>query len=163
VSVGFQVRNPSILGFLWLCSNTSTKSSLERKGFTSLTLLHHSSLLKEEIGQELKQGRNLEVGKYVETMRDCCSLLLLTHGLLSLLSFTAHRTISPGCDHPQWAGPSHINGQCSEDIYSTEAPSSTLTIACVKETKTAAYPFLREAWGGRSGVQGQPVFHETTP
>lgn len=43
----FQVRSPSVLEFLWLSSNTTTKSNLGRRGFTVLTLPHHSSLLKD--------------------------------------------------------------------------------------------------------------------
>jgi hypothetical protein len=48
-----------------------TRSNWERKGFVSLPPPHHSSLLKLS-GQELKQGRNLEVAADAEAMEGCC-------------------------------------------------------------------------------------------
>jgi hypothetical protein len=46
---------------------------LGRKGFVLLTLLEHSSSLKET-GQELKKGRNLEAGTDAEAIVECCLL-----------------------------------------------------------------------------------------
>lgn len=162
----FQVRSPSVLEFLWLSSNTTTKSNLGRRGFTVLTLPHHSSLLKDvRMGAQTGQGSGGGEGCRGHGRR-------LLAGLLSLLPFTAHRTISPGLAPATVSWTLHINYQSKKAKHwpvwgghlLMEVSSPTVTIACVKVTKPVANPpVIREVQAERSGVQGQPVFHETVP
>jgi hypothetical protein len=123
---------------------TSWPRKFRRKGFIQLTLstlLHHH----RKSGQELTQGRNLEVETDAEAMEGCC-LLACFHWLAQLAFFSW--TTRPGMAPPTmgWALPalwkSLIAGSHG-GISSREAPFSVITPACVKLThKTSQYTFF---------------------
>ena len=73
------------------------------EGLSQLTFSHHSPSLKE-LGQELTQGRNLEVGADAEAMEGA-AYWLAPHGLFSLLSYRTQ-------DHQPRGGTTH-QGLCS--------------------------------------------------
>ena len=107
------------------------------KGFVQLTLLHH----QRNLGQELKQVRNLEEGADTEAMVECCLLACSSYCLME------PRITSLGLAPPRmhWSlshqllikkMPYNHNGlpttQSYGGIVSIETPSSIKTIACVK-------------------------------
>jgi hypothetical protein len=101
-----------------------------------LTTVHHW----KKSGQELKHW-NLEAEVDAQAMEGCC-LLLAQHGLLSLFSYGI-RITSPGLSHPQCTVPSPTTKKLPyltvclkfcllEAFFSTEGPSSKVTVACIK-------------------------------
>ena len=77
------------------------KASWGGKGLSDLHFLI-TDYHQRKSGQEVKQGRNLEVGADAEAMEGCC-LLACLHGLFSLLIEST--TTSPGMAPPTmgWA------------------------------------------------------------
>ena len=127
--------------------NTMTTGKLESKGFIWLILPHDCSLKKEKSKQELKPGRNQETGTDAEAMEGRC---LLTCSLcLSQPAFLQNPgPPAQGWHHPQSTGPSPHQSLIKKmphrlsytawsygNIFSTEAPSFQITLACVKLTQ----------------------------
>lgn len=107
--------------------NTTTRSNLGREGFNWHTLPHHS-LLTGDI-RAATQGGNLEAGTEEEILQKCC---LLTY--MALLSYLP-RTTCPRVAPPTVGGvlPQGSASQACQSVRNTfEAPSSGMTLACVK-------------------------------
>ena len=87
------------------------------------------------------QDRNLEAAADAEALQGCC-LLLAHHGLLSLLSYRTHdHQPRDGTTQHRLGPPPSITNfkRCSTTgfyggIFSTEAPSLVMTVACDKLT-----------------------------